>query len=294
MSIKIIDKSGQLADSNYAAGRNDLSVACVVLHDTAGAYDNNQLTDLIALKRIEQATLNWLLSQSGSSSASSAHYLIGAEKLGATIYRLCKEENTAYHAAGKPIRNTFYWNGVSYAGVMPYDNCSKINRGSIGIEVFGQAEEVRGANQETALTTLVTDIAKRHNLVAEQIISHKWLQTDRTDGEALLDKCRIAVTNASIPQPLPYDSVLTADSFLFVGATGYLIKGAILDAFLTFSGALPPPSQAEYATRIMQAVKVYGLPKSEEANYQQKFEKGTLVYNPYEPEGWQTRLATVN
>lgn len=290
-TIEVIDKSGQLADSNYAPGRNGLNVASIVLHDTAGAYDNNNSNDLAALKRAEQATLNWLLFQSGSASA---HYLIGAEKLGATIYRLCKEENTAYHAAGKPIRNTFYWNGISYAGVMPYDNCSKINRGSVGIEVFGQADEIRGANQEAALVTLVTDIAKRHNLVAEQIISHKWLQTDRTDGEALLDKCRIAVTNASVPQVLPYDSVLTADGFLFVGATGYLIKGAILDAFLTFSGALPPPSQAEYATRVMQAVKVYGLPKSEETNYQQKFEKGTLVYNPYEPEGWQTRLATVN
>lgn len=291
MNIAITDLSGQIADSNHAKGRNGLTLACIVLHDTAGAYDNNNMSDLAALKRIEQATLNWLLGQSG---AASAHYMIGAEKLGAKIYKLCKEENTAYHAAGKPTRNTFFWNGVSYGGVMPYDGCSKINRGSIGIEVFGQPNEIRGPYQEAALLYLVTDIAKRHNLVTEQIISHRWLQTNRTDGEIMLDKCRAAVTVSNEPQVLPYDSVLTADDFLFVGATGYLIKGAILDAFLTFSGAIAAPSQAEYATRIIQAVKVYGLPKSEETDYRQKFEKGTLVYNPNEADGWQTRLATVN
>lgn len=154
-----------------------LPVSEVVLHETSGPPDKNS-NSLEAVKSANANTIRWF--QGSATTGVSIHYYIGPEKMGAPIYRLCNEDKTAYHAIGDK--------GF-------YVNASKDNHMSIGIERFGYPTEPVGPKQETALLWLVSDIAKRRKLKAEQIISHASIQDDRTDGRILLEACREAVRN---------------------------------------------------------------------------------------------------
>jgi hypothetical protein len=189
--LTVIDKTASLSPNNYSPGRAGMKMQCIVLHDTVGTLsmpDSNQLTGVNYLAR-ELSTANFLL----TSGQASVHYMIGAEAVGGKIYRLCREKDTAWHAAGTPVRNVFVApDGTRLEGGL--EGVSKINLGSIGIERWGAINEPIGAEQLASMTALVCDIALRYKLTAEQIVSHKWLQTDRADGEVLLIHLRNAVT----------------------------------------------------------------------------------------------------
>lgn len=186
----IVDLTSKLSQDNYSGGRAGLGVKLIVLHDTAGTSANPDSNSLqINFSAREQGTINWFL----SGGAASIHYMIGPEATGAKIYRLCREEDTAWHAAGKPTRNVFVApDGTRLEGSL--EGVSKVNRGSIGIERWGIPNEAVGTKQTQALISLVVDIARRYALKPEQVTSHQFLQTDRSDGNVLLDECRAAVT----------------------------------------------------------------------------------------------------
>jgi hypothetical protein len=159
-----------------------LPISEVVLHETSGPPDKNS-NSLEAVKSANANTIRWF--QGAATTGVSIHYYIGPEKMGAPIYRLCNEQNTAYHAIGDK--------GF-------YVNASKDNHMSIGIERFGYPTEPVGPNQQAALLWLVADIASRRKLKAEQIISHASIQSDRTDGRILLEASREAVRNGGTNQ----------------------------------------------------------------------------------------------
>jgi hypothetical protein len=127
----------------------------------------------------------------------SIHYLVGPEKLGGKIYRLCKEQFAAYHAVGDKGLSTV--NGFTI---------SKDNRIAIGIERFGQPGDVVGPNQRAAMLWLVVDICKRYGLSASQVISHASIQSDRTDGRVLLQAARDAVTNGGTTVSPDFDPIM--------------------------------------------------------------------------------------
>jgi hypothetical protein len=198
----IIDLTGKLSPNNYSPGRGGIGVKCVILHDTAGTSANPDTNSgNLNFAAREQGTANYLL----TGGASSIHYMVGPEQTGAKIYKLCPEEHTAWHAAGVPTRNVFVApDGTRLEGRL--EGVSKLNRASIGIERWGIPNETVGPNQTQAMISLVVDLARRHNLKPEQIITHKFVQTDRSDGEILLDECRAAVAALYAPAPAPAQS----------------------------------------------------------------------------------------
>jgi hypothetical protein len=178
MAMEIIDLSGSTPSSVYT--ERGFPVSELILHDTSGGGDFNNKSEA-ELQALLNATIHWFQGGGGLS----IHYLIGPEKLGGKIYRLCKEQFAAFHAVGDKGLSTI--NGFT---------CSKDNRIAIGIERFGQPGDVVGPNQRAAFLWLVVDICKRNGLSASQVISHASIQSDRTDGRVLLAAARDAVTSS--------------------------------------------------------------------------------------------------
>jgi hypothetical protein len=177
-SMEIIDLTANTPSRVYTTRL--LPIKEAVLHETSGPNDKNG-DSIDDVKAANAATIRWF--QGAATTGVSIHYYIGPEKMGAPIYRLCEERFTAYHAIGNK--------GF-------YVNASKDNHQSIGIERFGFPTEPVGPNQRAALLWLVANIAARHGLAPEQIISHASIQSDRTDGRILLDACREVVRNGGI------------------------------------------------------------------------------------------------
>lgn len=176
-TMEIIDLSSNTPSSVYS-DRKGFTVQELILHDTSGQNDNNNASQAACQNALD-ATIRWFQGNGGVS----IHYLIGPENLGGKIYRLCKESVAAYHAVG---------NKGSIGGV------SKDNLISIGIERFGQPNESVGPNQRNAMLWLVSDICGRHNLSANQVISHMSIQSDRRDGGVLLEAARQVVINGGL------------------------------------------------------------------------------------------------
>lgn len=225
MKTEIIDKISGLSD-NYTPGRAGFKVCAIVLHTTAGPGDDNSASFAQVQSR-EQATINWLLT-----GAASVHYMVGPEITGAKIYRLCREEDTAWHAAGWPTRNVFVApDGTRLEGSV--DGVSKVNCGSIGIERWGRVGESVGAAQRATLIDLVTDIARRYSLKSQQVISHQWLQTDRSDGNEVLSECRAAVAAMwNVPNSPP---VTNPNEELL---NGFTLRGEIRQHWKNYGGLI--------------------------------------------------------
>jgi hypothetical protein len=189
-SMEIIDLSGSTPSSVYT--ERGFPVSELILHDTSGGGDFNNKSEA-ELQALLNATIRWFQGSGGVS----IHYLVGPEKLGGKIYRLCKEQFAAYHAVGNKGLSTV--NGFTI---------SKDNRIAIGIERFGQPGDVVGPNQRTAMLWLVVDICKRYGLSANQVISHASIQSDRTDGRVLLQAARDAVANGGTTVSPDFDPIM--------------------------------------------------------------------------------------
>jgi hypothetical protein len=189
-AMEIIDLSGSTPSSVYT--ERGFSVSELILHDTSGGGDYNNKSEA-ELQALLNATIRWFQGNGGVS----IHYLVGPEKLGGKIYRLCKEQFAAYHAVGNKGLSTV--NGFTI---------SKDNRIAIGIERFGQPNDTVGPNQRAAMLWLVVDICKRYGLSAGQVISHASIQSDRTDGRVLLQAARDAVTNGGTIVSPDFDPIM--------------------------------------------------------------------------------------
>lgn len=187
-TMEIIDLSNNTPSSVYS-GRKGFSIQELILHDTSGPNDNNNAS-VQSCQSALNATIHWFQGGGGLS----IHYLIGPEKLGGKIYRLCKEQFAAYHAVGNK-------------GVI--EGVSKDNLISIGIERFGQPNEPVGPNQRASMLWLVEDICQRNGLDAGEVVSHMSIQADRRDGNVLLAAARQEVQDGGIkvfdPNPLKKD-----------------------------------------------------------------------------------------
>jgi hypothetical protein len=197
----IVDLSGQTSSGVYEANRGNFTVKLLVLHDTVGSTQypdrNNLGVDAAGYQSRFNTTLRWLQGDGGVS----AHYLIGPEALGGTIYRICQEGWVAYHAGGSANwpsswhapDGTFYQGNVNGVGI--------INWISIGIERWGSVDETPGPKQTAALLALATDIARRYNLTPGQVVSHKELEGDRQDGVTMLAAVRAAISQPQTQVP---------------------------------------------------------------------------------------------
>jgi hypothetical protein len=202
---EIIDLTADTPSSVYS-GRAGHAIIQLVLHDTAGSEKNPDKNDLPlsveGFRARERATIRWFQGGGGLS----IHYLIGPEKTGAPIYRLCREEFAAYHVGGNPewgfpARWRDPVTGAMWEGAR--NGIGALNVISIGIERWGFPNEKVGPFQTRAMLTLCQDIASRHNLVPERIVAHRELQGNRTDGGAMLEQVRQAVRNMRQGQPVP-------------------------------------------------------------------------------------------
>jgi hypothetical protein len=296
----IIDLTARLNRNSYSPGRAGIGVKCAILHDTTGTAaspDTNSGNLNFAAR--EQGTANYLL----TSGAASIHYMVGPERTGAKTYRLCPEEHTAWHAAGVPTRNVFVApDGTRLEGSL--GGVSKLNRASIGIERWGIPNETVGPNQTQAMISLVVDLARRHSLKPEQIITHKFVQTDRSDGEVLLDECRAAVADMwrqsnqppAVRYDLPFGAVLQGDGSLWFPAYGgRVVRHGFLHYFLT-AGDTHPLTLDHYANMVERGVYLFGLPLEDEhpdpkgrVNAIQNFERYTLEYDASATGKWVIR-----
>ncbi|MBN9390262.1 MAG: N-acetylmuramoyl-L-alanine amidase [Chloroflexi bacterium] len=255
----IIDLSSKTSSSVYESNRGNFAVKLLVLHDTVGSTqypDNNNLgVDTTGYQNRLVTTLRWLQGDGGVS----AHYLIGPEALGAPILRLCQENWVAYHAGGSANwpsswhapDGTFYQGNVNGVGI--------INWISIGIERWGSVDENPGPKQAAALLALATDIARRYNLTADQVVSHKSLEGDRQDGVTMLTAVRAAISQ---PQPQTHAPASPPAVSVPVAAQPTQSPGDLIGAgfnklidFLTPKGtptapAPSPPSATVTATTI--------------------------------------------
>lgn len=115
-------------------------VKCVVIHSTGSST--------------AESAINWMgMAESGVS----AHYCIGKD---GKIYQLVREQDIAYHAGAAQ------WNGSR-----------AVNLISIGIELvnLNDGKDHYPAPQMMALTRLVEDILKRHELKTVDVTAHKYI-----------------------------------------------------------------------------------------------------------------------
>ena len=168
------DYSNRLNPDCYTKGRDGKSVLVLVCHNTAGPHDfnpgNQALSDAAAL---------YLTSNDRQVSI---HWVVGAEAVGAPIYRVVPEDSIAYHAGGTPPQFPSRW--VNPDDGLVYGRYG-LNQVSIGIELFGNEKDQVGPNQQAALKALVLDIVSRFPVIARpgHIVAHAELEGDRTDGK---------------------------------------------------------------------------------------------------------------
>jgi hypothetical protein len=259
MNLNIEDRTG--AQQNYDAGRGGQSVVLLVCHKTAGVADLATLNAVEAKAGVE-ATIRWLSLPAGHGGGGvSAHYLIGPEVLGAPIYRLVKESDTAWHAGGTPPQFPSTWTDAS-TGVT-YTKYA-VNQISIGIEIWGRINDPIGPNQRLAAIHLVQDIVSRYPVLqkAGHIQAHAALEADRRDGTdwvALAGATASQYTATKTPTPpLPLPPLTL---------NGHTLQHGFKD-YWTANGS----------------VTVFGLPITEEmqegALVVQYFERARLEYNP--------------
>jgi hypothetical protein len=201
----IIDRSDNIDKKLCDPNRSGMQVLLLVLHDTEGkdgTPDRNDLDlNLEDFQQREDDTIHYL--QSGSIADGrivSAHYLIGPEKIGAKIYRLCPENAVAYHAGGTAEKPSSWIapNKTLFGGGKRINGTSEVNVISIGIERWGSHNETAvGPLQTQAMLELAVDIAHRYNLKPEQVMAHAGLNCGNTDGELLLAQVRQAIAGGT-------------------------------------------------------------------------------------------------
>lgn len=279
----IIDRTSEIRQGNYSPGRRNVEPAVFVLHDTVGSGSSPDRNDLpLTVEQFavrEEATARYLL----SSGQASIHFLIGPEATGARIQALCREQDTAWHAAGQPIRNTYTTpSGVLLVGQLPGDNVSRLNRYSIGAEIWGAPDEPIYPRQQAALIYLTQYLGAKYQLKSQQVNSHMFFQRDRTDGEKYLAIAREAL-KPTVPVVLPFGYQLTKEGWLLCTLTGKILKGAILHYLATLNGSVAAPTLLNWANRIETFTNMFGLPVSDEHSVdgvvEQYFERNRLVYN---------------
>lgn len=159
------------------AGRGVGDILGIVIHDT-------ECSLAVALATFEKL------------GGVSAHLVIDAD---GTVYRCVQDADVAYHVAAfgsKPSlnRNRPNWLPL-YNGLY-----SAVNASTIGIEIVGFAAQGFAPAQYDALGLLVAELCDTYRLertlvidagAAARIVSHGWLQTDRTDPGPLFDWARL-------------------------------------------------------------------------------------------------------
>lgn len=176
--LNYYDYSNRLDPNCYTVGREGCSVLVLVCHNTAGPNDNNN-------PNLNAQTAKYLSDQAAAYLCSndrqvSIHWLVGAEACGAPIYRIVHENDTAYHCGGSSGYPSSWTNPDDGQIYGRYG----LNLRSIGIEVFGQPNDILGPNQIASLTALLLDIKSRYPIIAKpgHIVAHADLEADRTDG----------------------------------------------------------------------------------------------------------------
>ena len=283
--ISIKDRTAELRPNNYRAGRSGGKVELVVLHDTTGTtkepHLNNEPADWC--ERLAQGTANYLLT-GNNGGGPSCHYQIGPEKSGAWVQRLCREDDTAWHAAGFPIQNVFVTESGNRLDGYTSSGDTEVNAYSIGIERFGSAGERAEdlPKQKAVMVALCLDIARRRNLKSWQFVTHDWLQVNRNDGNIFLADVRKAVDDMWAGNGGSGGGLQPGEREL----NGFTMRGEILARWSIFKD-----DNLSLAT--------FGLPLSEEyevkedGTTRQDFEKTTLVFNGALTGAWRVQGAHV-
>ena len=139
--LKIIDKL-IVRGMRSVASR---SISAVIVHSTFNNSGGDKYDIDLIIKQFSRYGV-------------SSHYVIGRDGI---IYRLVKENNVAFHA-GKSVLPNGHKN---------------LNACSIGIELINSFEDSPTDFQIKSLTTLVTEIYKRHKI--EFLLRHKDIAPDR-------------------------------------------------------------------------------------------------------------------
>ncbi|HEX2909391.1 MAG TPA: N-acetylmuramoyl-L-alanine amidase [Chloroflexia bacterium] len=187
------DYSNRLDPNCYTQGRQGSSVLVLVCHSTCGPDDRNfPGQDPAVAQRLSDQAAAYLTSNDRQVSI---HWLVGAEACGAPIYRVVPEEHTAYHCGGTPPQFPSRW--VNPTDGKEYGRFG-LNLVSLGIELFGQANDTVGPKQLSALQTLVQNIAGRYPVLGNNghIVDHASLEGDRTDGKNWVTQARGFVGSA--------------------------------------------------------------------------------------------------
>ena len=139
--LKIIDKL-------IARGMRSVtsrSISAVIVHSTFNNSGGDKYDIDLIIKQFSRYGV-------------SSHYVIGRE---GNVYRLVKENNVAFHA-GKSVLPNGHKN---------------LNACSIGIELMNSFEDTPTEFQIKSLTSLVTDIYKRHKI--EFLLRHSDIAPER-------------------------------------------------------------------------------------------------------------------
>lgn len=221
---------------NYSrANRGVGSILGIVLHDVEG-------TSAGALATFKRAN------------GVSAHYVIAED---GALFQCVQDHDIAYHVAafgGNPAlnRNRPDWL-PAYNGAY-----SAVNGVTIGIELAGYAATGFGAAQYATLNLLLDSLCAQYNLArtllpdagaAATIVTHGWLQTDRTDPGPLFDWDRLrpgAIPPQEVDVPNSPEDQAILDVVHGLGANADSIAGWInligaLEAQLAQAQAPAPP-----------------------------------------------------
>lgn len=139
--LKIIDKL-IARGMRSVASRN---ISAVIVHSTFNNSGGDKYDIDLIIKQFSRYGV-------------SAHYVIGRD---GNVYRLVKENNVSFHA-GKSVLPNGHKN---------------LNACSIGIELMNSFEDIPTEFQIKSLTTLVTDISKRHKI--EFLLRHSDIAPER-------------------------------------------------------------------------------------------------------------------
>ncbi len=155
------------------AARRRGDIRALVLHDTEGS-------------------LEAALSTFSAPNSTSAHYVLAPD---GAIFQCVRDEHVAYHVAAFGANAQLNRNRPSWLR-WPEDyqatggRYSAINAVTIGIELVGFAREGYTPEQYRSLGSLIRELCQRWGLeptllpdagAGATIVTHGWLQTDRTD-----------------------------------------------------------------------------------------------------------------
>ena len=177
-----------------SAARRRGGVRALVLHDT-------------------ECNLAAALNTFATPKSVSAHYVIGRD---GAVYQCVKEEDVAYHVAAFGANAQLNRNRPSWLR-WPDDyngRYSAINALTIGIELVGFASEGYTPEQYASLGALCGELCQRWGLsptllpdapdagAGATIVTHGWLQTDRSDPGPHFDWAALRAALA-VPAPEP-------------------------------------------------------------------------------------------